>query len=464
MKVTMKTQAHFEDIQLHILHELRKAQDSIHIAVAWFTDSEIFEQLCLMAQAGVRVELIIINDSINRKSSIEYERLSRLGGVFLMVGDKKKSSSIMHNKFCVIDGATVISGSYNWSRQAQQNSENITVISEHPELARQFLQEFETIIERNTGKGIEGADYGKILTRLEALRHILELNDDDDVSLQLAKLKRLLPDNEDFIEVKGIIALIETNELDQAISDIEAYARTRKQVTVYVDPEIPELTLDLMVLEIQVSALEDEKAELEKLLHSYNYRHAIEVGDIIRRILTLRKDKLKDEAAKDDSKKDEYREAQQDFEEFEQDYQVASRQEILSVSEAEQQELKATFRACSKMCHPDVVAKVYKEEATKIFAQLNEANEKNDVERVQAIYAILQKGIFSPMSATVSDAQKLHQQVVRIRGKVKDLAVAITAIRKSEAYQRVAVIDNWDDYFSKLKLQLQDELNALEAA
>jgi len=131
----MQTQAYFDDIQLHILHALRKATTSIHIAVAWFTDPEIFEQLCQKAASGIRVELMVVNDSINRNNSIEYERLRELGGVFMMVGDKKKSSAIMHNKFCVIDCSNVITGSYNWSRQAQQNSENITVISDHPELA-----------------------------------------------------------------------------------------------------------------------------------------------------------------------------------------------------------------------------------------------------------------------------------------------------------------------------------------
>jgi phosphatidylserine/phosphatidylglycerophosphate/cardiolipin synthase-like enzyme len=188
----MQTQAYFDDIQLHILHELRKATASIHIAVAWFTDPEIFEQLCQKAGSGIRVELIVVNDSINRNCGIVHERLRDLGGVFMMVGDKKKSSAVMHNKFCVIDGSTVITGSYNWSRQAQQNSENITVISNYPELARQFIQEFELILERHSGKGVAGADLSKIVARLEALRHVIELEDEDDIELQLTKLKKLL--------------------------------------------------------------------------------------------------------------------------------------------------------------------------------------------------------------------------------------------------------------------------------
>ena len=459
----MQTQAYFDDIQLQILHELRKAVSSIHIAVAWFTDPDIFEQLCQKAGSSVRVELIVVNDSINRKSGLQYERLRDLGGMFMMVGGNKRNSTIMHNKFCVIDGATVISGSYNWSRRAQQNSENITVISDHPELARQFIEEFESLVERHSGKGVVGADFGKIVARLEALCLVMELDDEDDIELQLAKLKKLISGGNEYDEVKKIVAQIEGDQFDNAIADIKTFVQSRKQIAVYADPEIPELTLELKALELQVSSLEDERTELEKLLQTYNYRHAIEVGEIVRRILLLRREKLKVEAEQDENKEEEYQEARQDFDEYNQDFQETSKQELLKVTAAEQLELKAIFRACSKMCHPDVVAQVFKTEATLLFASLSEANGKNDITKVKAIYEQLQKGIFAPMSATASDAQKLHKQVVRMRGKAKDLAVAISAIRNTDAYLKVVAIEDWDEYFATLKHQLQAELDGMEA-
>jgi len=89
----MQTQAYFDDIQLHILHELSKATSSIHIAVAWFTDPDIFEHLCRKAGSGVRVELLIANDAINRKSELQFDRLRDFGGMFMMVGDNKKHST-----------------------------------------------------------------------------------------------------------------------------------------------------------------------------------------------------------------------------------------------------------------------------------------------------------------------------------------------------------------------------------
>lgn len=380
-----------------------------------------------------------------------------------MVGDNKKNTTLMHNKFCVIDSAAVITGSYNWSRRAQQNSENITVISDHPELARQFIDEFESLVERHSGKGMRGADFDKIVARLETLRLVIELDDEDDIEFQLAKLKKLLSGGNEHDEVKKIVAQIEKDQLDQAIAAIKTFVLSRKQIAVYVDPEIPELTLELKALELQVSSLEDEKAELEKLLHTYSYRHAIEVGEIIRRILFLRREKLKAEAEQDKDKEEEYQEAQQDYKEYDQDFQETRKQELFRVTEAEQQELKATFRACSKMCHPDVVAHEFKAEASQLFARLSEANGKNDIPAVRAIYEQLQKGIFTPMSATVSDVQKLHRQVVGIRAKAKDLAVAISAIRTTDTYHKVVAIEDWDEYFATLKQQLQAELDSLEA-
>jgi tetratricopeptide (TPR) repeat protein len=171
----MQTQAYFDDIQLQILHELRKATSSIHIAVAWFTDPDIFEQLCQKAGSGIRVGLIVVNDSINRKGGLRYERLRDLGGIFMMIGDNKKNSTTMHNKFCVIDGVTVITGSYNWSRKAKQNSENIAVISGHPELAQQFIEEFESILERHSDLGVAPAPKAEKTTSIEWFNKAVDL-------------------------------------------------------------------------------------------------------------------------------------------------------------------------------------------------------------------------------------------------------------------------------------------------
>ena len=41
----MQTQAYFENIQQQIIIELEKAQQSVYIVVAWFTDGRLFDVL-----------------------------------------------------------------------------------------------------------------------------------------------------------------------------------------------------------------------------------------------------------------------------------------------------------------------------------------------------------------------------------------------------------------------------------
>jgi phosphatidylserine/phosphatidylglycerophosphate/cardiolipin synthase-like enzyme len=56
----------------------------------------------------------------------------------------------MHHKAIVIDRATVILGSYNFTRSAEEkNDENILIIHD-PALASQFLIEFERIYQSAT--------------------------------------------------------------------------------------------------------------------------------------------------------------------------------------------------------------------------------------------------------------------------------------------------------------------------
>ena len=52
----------------------------------------------------------------------------------------------MHHKVIIIDGSIVVTGSYNFSRSAEErNDENILVIHS-PEVAEAFLEEFDKIL------------------------------------------------------------------------------------------------------------------------------------------------------------------------------------------------------------------------------------------------------------------------------------------------------------------------------
>jgi phosphatidylserine/phosphatidylglycerophosphate/cardiolipin synthase-like enzyme len=129
-------QAHFQDIQNKILHALDNSKVSIRIAMAWFTNETLFNKLKEKHRQGIDVEIAIYNDGVNQKHGVEITQLPH------KIIAKGKRGGLMHDKFCVIDNQVVVSGSYNWTNNAEfRNDENITV--EHdPEQATRFSIEY----------------------------------------------------------------------------------------------------------------------------------------------------------------------------------------------------------------------------------------------------------------------------------------------------------------------------------
>ena len=94
----MQTEAVFENIADRIHQEIGKAQKSIFIAVAWFTNKNIFSEILSKAKSGCNVSLIISNDAINLNSQIDFSELDKYNSKCFKVGNG--DTELMHNKFC----------------------------------------------------------------------------------------------------------------------------------------------------------------------------------------------------------------------------------------------------------------------------------------------------------------------------------------------------------------------------
>jgi hypothetical protein len=131
---------YFDSIRSIILQELDKAKKSISIAVAWFTNDDLFDMLCEKLDNGVTVELIIINDYINNwEHGLLFQNFIDSGGKLYL----SEYPSIMHHKFCLIDGEIIFNGSYNWTYYAEKrNDENIMLLKGKDDLYQKFQAEF----------------------------------------------------------------------------------------------------------------------------------------------------------------------------------------------------------------------------------------------------------------------------------------------------------------------------------
>lgn len=128
----------FDEIKETIIQGIRNSKYTIWVAVAWFTDNDIFEELLLRRKAGVNIRIITSDESSNRhlieklESNFEVVRIP-LKGNYL--------SNRLHDKFCIIDFEFVMHGSYNWSKNARGNDETLATALDR-DFVRKFADEF----------------------------------------------------------------------------------------------------------------------------------------------------------------------------------------------------------------------------------------------------------------------------------------------------------------------------------
>lgn len=448
----MQTEAVFENIADRIQQEIGKAQKSVFIAVAWFTNKNLFNELLNKVKSGCTISLIISNDNINLNSGIDFEQLITSKSKIFKIGNG--GTELMHNKFCVIDYSTVITGSYNWSYKAENNFENVIITYNDTVLAEQFIDEFNNISKQYYPDAVKEEiifPLNKIIKRLEILKNYILLEDIEELGNETLKLKEFNFNS----DLQEIFEDLRKQEFAQAINKIQNFISKNQQLSIWTDPEIAALKLEIKNLENKLNAFDNEKIELEKTLSEFQHRHAVELGEIILEILRLRKLKYKDDQEK-------FKEAEEDERQYREQVNTETDKEVFELSDEQKVELKKKFRKATVLCHPDKVSDEFKDAAQKIFIDLKQAYDANNLKRVSEILEDLQKGnIFKSRSETVSEKDLLKVAISKLRSQIKILETEIQEIKSSETYSTINSITNWDDYFASTKTKLQKEMEVL---
>jgi hypothetical protein len=130
---------HFENIKEKIIEEISNAKFNVYAAVAWMGEKYILNELVNCLARGIQVEIIINDDERFHNFKNKYSEFEQNGGKIFLYDTK---TSLMHNKFCVIDLCTTITGSFNWSYGATFHQENIIIERKNIDVAHQFAHQF----------------------------------------------------------------------------------------------------------------------------------------------------------------------------------------------------------------------------------------------------------------------------------------------------------------------------------
>ena len=118
-----------------VIREIGTARQSIHVQAYGFTHPGIAHALADAEKRGIDVEVIL--DKSNRSGSYSEANLVAGAGIKTFIDARHP---IAHNKVIVIDGHEVITGSFNFTRAAdEKNAENLLIL-ESRSLAKQYLE------------------------------------------------------------------------------------------------------------------------------------------------------------------------------------------------------------------------------------------------------------------------------------------------------------------------------------
>ncbi|MDD3145579.1 MAG: hypothetical protein PHV23_05750 [Candidatus Gracilibacteria bacterium] len=301
----------------------------------------------------------------------------------------------------------------------------------------------------------------EIIKRLQIILQLISIGDTDLIETQIYKV-----DNSNDEEIKKIISFLKKTNYLEVEKLINNYLSKNGGIILFEDNEILNIKEEILKLETEITNLETSKIEMEKIINNFEIRHNKELGNIIIKILKLREDKYK--KINTENQSDEnfniYEEAKKDYEEYKGNYEKIKDEKTFILNEDEKNKIKTNFRKACHLCHPDKFKDEEKESAQKIFIDLKNAYEDNDIKKVNEIYESLLNGKLDKNNKQENNIKKeeLIIKLNSLRDKKQELLTEIIKIEISDTYKEIISINDFDKYFEKQKKLLEKELKKLK--
>lgn len=436
------------DVRKIILEHLDNATKKVFVAVAWFTDTILFNKLLELQDKGVTVEIIITNHEFNK---LDYYTIEKKGGFFAEIGN---DDQLMHMKFCIIDYDTVISGSANWSNRAfTVNNEEVTIVSGNQQRTNDFVEEFDRLKELSgeIQKYEEALNISKAFKYFKLIKAFIDLGETSNIQPYIHELKLIK-------ELTPITNLLLAEKYDLAFSEIDIFEKNHTQLVDISAIEKAQILSQIKLLSYQIETLEIEKTEIEAQIEQFNHRYIIELNPLISKILALKKkiyEKLKKHGIVDDT----FEKIEEEFNQKNKEYQEEIKIDIPELNDEDSADIKKMHREAVKLCHPDSPSCIYKdkEEAARVFGELTNAVKTNDIQKVRYIWNELKLGNPITDIDQYNELEYLRVKLVTLKAKYNYLFNELLIIQSSETYQMILKIDDWGEYFETQKTLLKQE-------
>jgi len=177
-------------IETALVEAIDNARESLDIAVFELNSAPIFRAILAAHQRGVALRIVADDDHGLLDGKDEALRQLRAAGIPLIDDGR---SGLMHNKFMILDGRTVWTGSWNYTvNGAYRNNNNALVLDSAPAVLA-YQAEFDEMFERREF-GARSSDDGIVaFTHMDGEFNIIfgsEADEVDALSAEIAQAQR----------------------------------------------------------------------------------------------------------------------------------------------------------------------------------------------------------------------------------------------------------------------------------
>lgn len=122
-----------------IVNQIQRAKSEIFVQAYSFTSKPIAQALIQAKRRGVSITAVL--DKSNRTQKYSAATFLKNLEIPVYIDDQH---AIAHNKIMIIDNRVVITGSFNFTAQAEnRNAENLLIIEDLPDLTRAYRENFQ---------------------------------------------------------------------------------------------------------------------------------------------------------------------------------------------------------------------------------------------------------------------------------------------------------------------------------
>lgn len=291
----------------------------------------------------------------------------------------------------------------------------------------------------------------QVVKRLELISAAISLGENEIIISQTKKLRDFPLD----LEAEDITSLLEKRSYEEVITKINHYLKKFSDISAYEDPRVEGIRVQIKTFEHDLITLSNKKYETIKNIFSFNTRYHTSLGEIVENILKLEVEMatMALEQNKIDNKA--FKEIERRYTHFlEQNTNLANSKQH-ALTQYEQNELQRIYKKIASIINPSLVVEEFKDEATELFAKLNNAYVNQELSTLKEVQSSLRDDVFFVYSfESIEDRKSLKQQSKILRKKIELLENELHELNNQKISKLSSTAQSLEAFFSKTKKEL----------